>query len=87
MKDQQSTPQEPLSFAPPRAMTRMAKTIQFFSTRWAAKIAWRWFLTPYPFKMPKREVPFEQRFGSPTMFTHENGNRYPVYQLGNGAKN
>jgi pimeloyl-ACP methyl ester carboxylesterase len=87
MTDQQSTPKEPLSFTPPKAMTRMAKTTQFISTRWAANIAWRWFLTPYPFKIPKREVPFEQRFGSPTMFTHENGNRYPVYQMGTGAKN
>jgi pimeloyl-ACP methyl ester carboxylesterase len=87
MTDQQSTPKEPLSFAPPKAMTRMAKTTQFLSTRWAANIAWRWFLTPYPFKIPKREIPFERRFGSPTMFTHENGNRYPVYQMGKGSKN
>jgi pimeloyl-ACP methyl ester carboxylesterase len=87
MTDQQNTPKEPLSFTPPKAMTRMAKTMQFFSTRWAAKLAWRWFLTPYPFKIPKREIPFEQRFESATMFTHENGKRYPVYQMGTGPKN
>ena len=87
MTDQQNTPKEPLAIKPPKAMTRIAKTTQFFSTGWAASIAFRWFVTPYPFKIPKREIPFEQRFGSPTMFTHENGKRYPVYQIGTGSKN
>lgn len=87
MNDQQPTPKEQASFAPPKAMTRIATTTQSISTKWAARIAWRWFLTPYPFKIPKREVPFENRFGSPTLFTHENGKKYPVYQLGSGSKN
>ena len=80
-------PKEQSSFAPPKAMTRMAAATQALSTSWAARLAWRWFLTPYPFKIPKRELPFEERFGEPEVYTHENGKKYPVYTLGNGPKN
>jgi pimeloyl-ACP methyl ester carboxylesterase len=68
-------------------MTRMAAATQALSTAWAARLAWRWFLTPYPFKIPKREIPFEDRFGQPEFLTHENGKKYPVYTLGSGSKN
>ena len=77
---------EQLSFAPPKAMSVYASFSQFLSTAWAAKIAWKWFLTPYPFKIPKRELPFEVRFGAPELFTHENGLKFPVYRLGTGTK-
>ena len=87
MKEKQPVPKEKASFSPPKALRRVAKITQTISTRWAANIAWRWFLTPYPFKIPKRELPFEQRFGSPTLLRHENGKRYPMYQLGTGPKN
>ena len=40
-------PKEPPAIKPPKAMTRIAKTTQFFSTGWAASIAFRWFVTPY----------------------------------------
>ena len=87
MNDHQPIPKEPASFAPPKAMTRIATIVQRISTAWAAQIAWKWFLTPYPFNIPKRELPFEQRFGNPTLFTHDNGKKYPVYSLGKGSKN
>lgn len=87
MPQQPQPKKEAVSFAPPKSMTLLAKTTQIISTKWAAKIAWRWFLTPYPFDIPKREVPMELRFGTPTMFTHENGLKYPVYTYGTGPKN
>ena len=87
MANQQTKPKEPASFAPPKAMTRIATIVQKISTTWAAQIAWKWFLTPYPFNIPKRELPFEQRFSEPEFYTHDNGKKYPVYSLGIGSKN
>ena len=80
-----SSSHEQLSFVPPKAMSVYASFSQSISTVWAAKIAWKWFLTPYPFKIPKRELPFEARFGTPELFTHENGLKFPVYRLGTGT--
>lgn len=87
MAEHTPTPKEKASFAPPKAMTRMAVFTQTVSTRWAARLAWSWFLTPYPFRIPKREQPFENRFGTPKMVTHDNGKKFPVYTLGSGKKN
>lgn len=80
-----SSSHEQLSFVPPKAMSVYASFSQSISTVWAAKIAWKWFLTPYPFKIPKRELPFEARCGTPELFTHENGLKFPVYRLGIGT--
>ncbi len=83
---QPNTSQERASLQVPAVMRRTAQTTQRISTALAAKIAWRWFLTPYPFKIPKRERPMEERFGAPEHFTHPRGLTYPVYTLGTGAK-
>ncbi len=80
-----SSSHEQLSFVPPKAMSVYASFSQSISTVWAAKIAWKWFLTPYPFRIPKRELPFEARCGTPELFTHENGLKFPVYRLGIGT--
>ena len=77
---------EQLSFVPPKTMSVYASFSQSISTAWAAKIAWKWFLTPYPFKIPKRELPFEAKFGAPEYFTHANGYQFPVYRMGTGSK-
>ena len=83
----QSKPtKERASLQVPVMMRHTAQISQFLSTAFAAKIAWRWFLTPYPFKIPDRERPLEERFGAPTMYTHPNGLKYPVHTLGSGPK-
>ena len=81
-----TTSKERASLQVPAVMRRTAQTAQRISTALAAKIAWRWFLTPYPFKIPYRERPMEKRFGTPEHFTHPRGLTYPVYTLGTGAK-
>ena len=83
---QPNTSKERASLQVPAVMRRTAQTAQRISTALAAKIAWRWFLTPYPFKIPYRERPMEKRFGTPEHFNHPRGLTYPVYTLGTGAK-
>lgn len=70
----------------PKSMTATAKVTQAVSSPLAAKMAWNWFLTPYPFKIPKREVAMEERFGTPILLKHPKGEHYPVYQIGDGPK-
>lgn len=78
--------QDRASLQVPSIMRRTAQLSQRISIALAAKIAWRWFLTPYPFKIPNRERPMEERFGTPELFTHPRGLTYPVYTLGTGPK-
>ena len=86
MKDTPKTTPTTAVLTVPKSLLRTAKTTQALSTALAAKLAWRWFLTPFSFKMPDRERPFEQRFNGPEMVTHPKGLTYPVYTLGTGAK-
>ena len=83
---QPNTSKERASLQVPAVMRRTAQSTQRISTALAAKIAWRWFLTPYPFKIPDRERPMEKRFGTPEHFTHQRGLTFPVYTLGTGPK-
>jgi pimeloyl-ACP methyl ester carboxylesterase len=83
---QPNTMKERASLQVPSFMRRTAQFTQLISTALSAKIAWRWFLTPYPFKIPDRERPMEERFGTPEQFTHPLGLTFPVYTLGTGPK-
>lgn len=82
-----TTPNKDQSFTRvPASMRTAAKVSQSISTKVAAKLAWNWFLTPYPFKIPKREMPMEERFGTALMLKHPKGEHFPVYQIGEGNK-
>lgn len=70
----------------PRAMRRIAHISQIVHTQLAAKLAWKWFLTPYPFKMPRREQYIVDRFDHPLLFDHSSGHQFPVYRYGQGEK-
>ena len=83
---QPNSSKELASLQVPAVMRRTAQTTQLISTALAANIAWRWFLTPYEFKIHNRERPMEERFGTPELFTHPRGLTYPVYTLGSGPK-
>jgi pimeloyl-ACP methyl ester carboxylesterase len=85
MKDApQTTP--PAVLTVPKSLIRSAKATQAISTALAAKLAWRWFLTPFEFRMPARELPFEQQFKGPEMLKHKRGLEYPLFTLGEGSK-
>lgn len=86
MKDSSKPSSPPAVLTVPKSLLRTAKTTQALSTTLAAKLAWRWFLTPFSFKMPEKERPFETRFSGPEMIIHLRGLRYPVYTLGNGKR-
>ena len=86
MKDHSKTPQTPTVIQVPKSLVRTAQVTQALSTTLAASLAWRWFLTPFKFKIPKREIPFEGIFDGPEYITHERGLTYPMYTLGQGQR-
>jgi len=86
MKESSKPSPPPAVLTVPKSLLRTAKTTQALSTSLAAKLAWRWFLTPFSFKMPERERPFENRFDGPELLTHRRGLRFPFYTLGNGDR-
>jgi len=67
-------------------MRLLANLTQTLSTPLASRLAWRWFLTPYPFPIPKREQPWEDKF-TKTLQKHPTGITYPIYTHGTGPKN
>jgi pimeloyl-ACP methyl ester carboxylesterase len=81
MPTSQPTP----SFRIPKSIRITAQVTQRLSTKLAARLAWHWFLTPYAFKIPAREVPMEERFAK-TMVPHPLGPSYPLFTLGSGQK-
>ncbi len=85
MANKPQQPQTPV-LKIPAWMRLIANLTQTLSTPLASRLAWRWFLTPYPFPIPKREQPWEDKF-TKTLHKHPSGNTYPVYTHGNGPKN
>ena len=85
MAKKSPTPQTPV-LKIPAWMRAFAALTQAISTKLAARLAWSWFLTPYPFPIPKREIPWEEKFGTPTLTEHPTGQTYPIYTLGSGTK-
>ena len=87
MTDQQSTPKEPLSIKPPKAMTRIAKTTQFFSTRWAAKHRFSLvFDTLSISRFQNVKFHLSSALDPQRCSLTKTAIGYPVYQMGTGSK-
>ena len=85
MANKPQQPQTPV-LKIPAWMRLIANLTQTLSTPLASRLAWRWFLTPYPFPIPKREQPWEEKF-TKTLHKHPSGHTYPIYTHGTGPKN
>lgn len=83
----ETQPTEARTFTPPKALLRFADLTQRISPYLGARLAYRWFLTPYPFKIPAREQQMLDRFSEPAFFTNERtGHKFPLYTFGQGSK-
>ncbi|MEY2963016.1 MAG: hypothetical protein RL754_277 [Bacteroidota bacterium] len=86
-KDKQPLKGQPSYTRVPKSMRIAASTVQKISIKKASRLAWNLFLTPYAFKIPSREIPFEARFGEAQFLKHSTGHLFPVYSIGQGPKN